>query len=195
MAYNKRESDRGRRNGSKDFRGRSHARSQMHKATCANCGKQCEVPFKPTGSKPIFCSVCFEKQGGASRDSNSRRSGRSNYSDRTMFKATCEKCGNDCEVPFRPAQGKNVYCSPCFGKGGGSEQSSVETNKQFAVVNAKLDEILKALRSSQPIESEETKMTKPTRLKKDFKKKKKATPKEKKKAVKKKKKAKSSKKK
>lgn len=37
----------------------------MHKATCADCGQTCEVPFRPTGDKPVFCSNCFgEKKGG-----------------------------------------------------------------------------------------------------------------------------------
>ena len=36
----------------------------MHKAVCSNCGKDCEVPFEPTGSKPVYCSECFEKNGG-----------------------------------------------------------------------------------------------------------------------------------
>lgn len=37
---------------------------EMHQAVCDNCGKNCEVPFKPTSGKPIFCSDCFEKQKG-----------------------------------------------------------------------------------------------------------------------------------
>ena len=41
--------------------------SSMHKAVCSDCGNDCEVPFRPTGSKPVFCSSCFEKQGGGSR--------------------------------------------------------------------------------------------------------------------------------
>ena len=32
---------------------------QMHAATCADCGNQCQVPFRPTGDKPIYCSNCF----------------------------------------------------------------------------------------------------------------------------------------
>ncbi|MDH5461313.1 MAG: DNA-directed RNA polymerase, partial [Candidatus Bathyarchaeota archaeon] len=24
----------------------------MHKAVCADCGQECEVPFKPDGSRP-----------------------------------------------------------------------------------------------------------------------------------------------
>lgn len=33
--------------------------SAMHKTTCSNCGKDCEVPFRPTGEKPVYCSDCF----------------------------------------------------------------------------------------------------------------------------------------
>lgn len=31
----------------------------MHQATCTNCNKSCEVPFKPTGDKPVLCRDCF----------------------------------------------------------------------------------------------------------------------------------------
>ena len=37
---------------------------QMHDATCSKCGKPCQVPFKPTGSKPVFCSDCFRQNEG-----------------------------------------------------------------------------------------------------------------------------------
>jgi CxxC-x17-CxxC domain-containing protein len=36
--------------------------SMMHKATCAECGKECEVPFRPTGDRPTYCSDCFAKK-------------------------------------------------------------------------------------------------------------------------------------
>jgi len=32
---------------------------EMHKAVCAECGKECEVPFKPDGSKPVYCRECY----------------------------------------------------------------------------------------------------------------------------------------
>lgn len=38
----------------------------LHHATCHSCGKDCEVPFRPNGRKPVFCSICFDKQGGSS---------------------------------------------------------------------------------------------------------------------------------
>ncbi|MFA5364313.1 MAG: CxxC-x17-CxxC domain-containing protein [Candidatus Bathyarchaeia archaeon] len=34
----------------------------MHKATCAECKKECEVPFKPNGTKPVYCRECFAKR-------------------------------------------------------------------------------------------------------------------------------------
>jgi CxxC-x17-CxxC domain-containing protein len=35
---------------------------EMFSATCASCGKEAKVPFKPTGSKPVYCSDCFTSQ-------------------------------------------------------------------------------------------------------------------------------------
>lgn len=32
---------------------------EMYKATCSNCAKSCEVPFRPNGEKPVFCRDCF----------------------------------------------------------------------------------------------------------------------------------------
>jgi CxxC-x17-CxxC domain-containing protein len=35
---------------------------EMHKAVCSECGQECEVPFKPTEGKPVFCRECFAKK-------------------------------------------------------------------------------------------------------------------------------------
>lgn len=43
----------------------------MHQAICSKCGKECEVPFRPTGDKPIYCNDCF----GANRDRGEARGG------------------------------------------------------------------------------------------------------------------------
>jgi len=37
------------------------APAEMHKATCTACGKECEVPFKPTEGRDVFCKDCFMK--------------------------------------------------------------------------------------------------------------------------------------
>jgi CxxC-x17-CxxC domain-containing protein len=34
---------------------------QMFPVTCAECGKETEVPFEPRGDKPVYCSDCFRK--------------------------------------------------------------------------------------------------------------------------------------
>ena len=34
---------------------------QMFPATCADCGKDTEVPFEPRGDRPVYCSDCYRK--------------------------------------------------------------------------------------------------------------------------------------
>lgn len=40
---------------------------EMHKTVCAQCNKECEVPFKPTGERPVYCRDCFAKNKPADR--------------------------------------------------------------------------------------------------------------------------------
>ncbi|MBS3147031.1 DNA-directed RNA polymerase [Candidatus Woesearchaeota archaeon] len=35
---------------------------EMHKATCSECGQECEVPFKPQEGKPVYCRDCYAKK-------------------------------------------------------------------------------------------------------------------------------------
>ncbi|MEK6855268.1 MAG: CxxC-x17-CxxC domain-containing protein [Nanoarchaeota archaeon] len=35
---------------------------EMHKAVCSECQKECEVPFKPTEGKPVYCRDCFRNK-------------------------------------------------------------------------------------------------------------------------------------
>ena len=32
---------------------------EMFSATCSNCGREAQVPFRPTSGKPVYCSDCF----------------------------------------------------------------------------------------------------------------------------------------
>lgn len=113
--------------------GRDQRRTEMHQATCSDCGRNCEVPFRPSGDKPVYCNNCFKKDG----DSGSRRPerpgfgkfgkrdfGRSSFEERRMYGATCADCGNRCEVPFRPTGDKPVYCNDCFGESRGNDFGS-----------------------------------------------------------------------
>ena len=88
---------------------------EMHKATCSDCGQECEVPFKPTEGKSVRCQDCFRKNkpkrsfGGRGGGGNFRR-------EREMHKATCADCKQECEVPFKPTGDKPVRCRECFAK-------------------------------------------------------------------------------
>ncbi len=44
------------------------------------------------------------------------RGGGGSFQPREMHKAKCSECGNDCEVPFKPTEGKPVYCRECYNK-------------------------------------------------------------------------------
>jgi len=36
----------------------------LHRTTCVECSKSCEVPFRPMNGKPVYCKECFDKRGG-----------------------------------------------------------------------------------------------------------------------------------
>lgn len=133
------------------FGGGRPDRPTMHQAVCSDCGRNCEVPFRPTGDKPVYCNNCFgkNKESGSSRferRSPERFGGR----DKQKFEAVCDKCRKVCEVPFRPTGDKPVYCSDCFGKsgkGGGENIAGGSDNlkKQIEMINNKLDNIIKMI--------------------------------------------------
>ncbi len=40
---------------------------EMHKVICSECKKECEVPFKPSGDRPVYCKECFSKRKESGR--------------------------------------------------------------------------------------------------------------------------------
>lgn len=138
-----------------DFGGKDDfGRPKMYNAICSKCGKECQVPFKPRGDKPIYCSECFErKSGGSSHRSDRRDSGSRRFKEKRLYHAVCDECGNDCEVPFKPTSGKPVFCDNCF-KGTGRRSKGREKGhddkklqEQINVINGKLDMIIQTLES------------------------------------------------
>lgn len=127
----------------------NYGRPEMHKAVCSSCGRNCELPFIPTGNRAVFCSNCFEREGNSN---DSRR-----YEEKEMFTATCDKCGKNCEVPFKPTNNKPVYCNDCFKNTSGRYQddkpahtpsmSKEEFEKEFERLNVKINEIQSLLTS------------------------------------------------
>ncbi|MFA6421548.1 MAG: CxxC-x17-CxxC domain-containing protein [Patescibacteria group bacterium] len=89
--------------------------AEMHDAVCDSCGKQCQVPFRPNGSKPVYCSDCFKQMGGG------QDSGR--FQDR---------------APRRP----DFDRQPNFER---RSDTRPQGNDQTSEINRKLDQILKIL--------------------------------------------------
>jgi CxxC-x17-CxxC domain-containing protein len=46
---------------------------ELFPATCASCGKPCQVPFRPNGKKPVYCKECFAANGGPAASGPSPR--------------------------------------------------------------------------------------------------------------------------
>jgi len=123
---NDRGSSYGRNDRGSRFSGsRNDGPKEMFDATCADCGKECQIPFKPRGDKPVYCRECFQdhkpEQRSGSRYGGGSGGGRSSYGrgsrggrDREMFTATCGDCGKECQIPFKPRGDRPVYCNECF---------------------------------------------------------------------------------
>ncbi len=80
----------GGRDGGRDQRGPA----TMYKATCAECGNMCEVPFRPNGEKPVYCSNCFSNKRGSDDRAPRRDFGRPSPS----FNRASAAPSNDGEV-------------------------------------------------------------------------------------------------
>jgi len=154
--------------------GKRSDRPQMHQAVCDECGRNCEVPFKPSGDKPIYCERCFQSKGGDNKKSGRRDFGDRHLRQHAMHQAVCDSCGRNCEVPFKPTSGKPIYCDNCFknkdgkkDRGGDNEQ----VNKQLEILNNKIDSIFKLLSPSEQkpeskSKTKDIKKKKPAKVKK-----------------------------
>lgn len=119
---------------------------QMHSATCSDCGKRCEVPFRPTGDKPVFCNECFSKKrdGGDDRGEKrgyNEREPRNNFNDRFNNERAPRK-------DFTPREVPKSYDAP-------KNNDNSEIKKQLEALNSKIDRLIETL-SSKKVESKTT---------------------------------------
>ena len=106
--------------------------------TCSDCGMEFEFTEREQAfyaekgfSEPRRCPSCRASRkaaragesggygGGGGYSAGGYGGGNGGYGQRSsapreMFDATCSNCGKDARVPFRPTNGKPVYCSDCF---------------------------------------------------------------------------------
>ena len=50
--------------GGAGYGSRDRGPREMFSATCSNCGREAQVPFRPTSGKPVYCSDCFRSMRG-----------------------------------------------------------------------------------------------------------------------------------
>lgn len=156
-----RDGGRGGRFGGKDrgsFRGREGGRggrddrpTTMYPAVCANCKINTEVPFRPTGDKPVYCRDCFNLQ-------NYRGDSRGDRDNRSDSRGKSRESRGDSR--------DNI--------GSSRNEDSQKLQKQIDEINVKLDKILDVLTNKQsPIKNIEEKKVitkKPKAVKKEAKK-------------------------
>ncbi len=50
------------RSSRKQQRNAARGEREMFTVTCAECGVETQVPFKPTEDRPVYCRDCYQKQ-------------------------------------------------------------------------------------------------------------------------------------
>ncbi len=84
---------------------------------CPSC-RALKKAQRDSGSSDSYSSYGGGSSGGYSGGSSrgGYGGGGSSYDrgPREMFDTTCSNCGKAAQVPFRPTQGKPVYCNECF---------------------------------------------------------------------------------
>ena len=58
-------------------------------------------------------------RGGPRRDGGGYGGGSRGFRNdgpREMHDAVCAECGQECKVPFKPTEGRDVFCKDCYAK-------------------------------------------------------------------------------
>ena len=90
---------------------------QMYDAICAKCGKSCQVPFRPSGERPVYCHDCFDK--------------------------TKSNNGEQRNLSTNRVEGRDGGTVPAVRPiGSGNNSEIVELKKLLGTINTKLDRLL-----------------------------------------------------
>ncbi|MEK7175380.1 MAG: CxxC-x17-CxxC domain-containing protein [Patescibacteria group bacterium] len=125
------------------YKGGDRGDKQLFKVTCSECKKGCEVPFRPSGGRPVFCSECFstKKDSGDSRGSNR------NFDSRPLRRDFNDRQSPRAEYS-RPADSRYSFNKPNL------SPANDDTKKQLSDISFKLDKLINAIeKMSAPIKS------------------------------------------
>ena len=102
----------------------------MFQATCSDCGKSCEVPFRPVEGRPVFCRDCFAKNAPESASHSPREGG--------AFKKPFDRFEkrHDARPPFRPESSPSPRID-------GTQM--IALTAQLEVLNLKLDRLIQTI--------------------------------------------------
>ena len=80
--------------------------------SCVDCG----APFIWTaGEQLFFADKNFKNEPKRCKACKSKRQGGSSAGyQKTETLTTCSQCGRETTVPFKPTQGRPVFCRECF---------------------------------------------------------------------------------
>jgi CxxC-x17-CxxC domain-containing protein len=118
--------DRGSR---QDDRG-GERKIELFATACTTCGKSCEVPFRPDGTKPVLCRDCFAN----------KNSGGDNARGGNRF------AGND----FRERKPERTFDAPRVERiPGVSKEDFAALSRHVTALDAKISEILELVKIAQ----------------------------------------------
>lgn len=90
---------------------------ELHHSRCDSCGVECDLPFKPTSNKPVYCRSCFRKNQNNESKTNHLRD----------FKSS----------EFGSKDRRNSF---------NNSKNSINSSIELEQINRKLDKIMKALK-------------------------------------------------
>jgi len=126
------------------FRGNDRGPVVMNKAICDQCHKPCEVPFRPSAGKPVYCNACFgskrEATGGNERNSNYKTPPRTDFGN-DVKKVSGEEIKKQIEV----LNGKIDRLSSIIEKMGGSKPVVAESKAKEVVKEAPVKKAVKKI--------------------------------------------------
>jgi len=139
--------------GKPGFGGQGGGERQMYKAVCAECGKPCEVPFRPSGERPVYCKDCFAAMDPQDRGpSNNLRTGDLDDRRDSRGPSNFQRRDSAPRQNFTPRPSFAARPSVAFGGGGqgsGEDKRLDDIKIQNATIISKLDKLVNLLVNNQ----------------------------------------------
>ncbi len=98
--------------------------------TCSDCG--CTFVFSAE-EQEFYAEKGFATPKRCAACRNARKKQR--FGQKKRYTVNCSKCGCETTVPFKPREGKEVYCSECYKSVKEQEQNQEQIPEQTQEIN------------------------------------------------------------